>query len=1161
MSFVHLHTHTEYSLLDGAAKIDALIQEAKNKNFSSLAITDHGVMYGAVEFYKSAQKAGIKPIIGCEVYVAPRSRFDKAGKADKEYAHLILLVKNEEGYQNLIKLVSAAFTEGYYYKPRIDYDLLETLSGGLICLSACLAGDIPQLLLQGDYDGARELAMRLKNMFPDDFYIELQDHGMQEQKQILPQLIKLAREISVPLVATNDVHYIYKEDAKMHDFLLCVQTGKTLDSPDRMRFDQEEFYLKSEEEMREIFAFIPEAIENTELVAQKCNFDFEFGNTHIPYYEVPDGLTAAEYLYKLGIEGLNKKYKDVTNEIMSRFDYEFNMIKRMGYVEYYLIVCDYINYARSQDIVVGPGRGSGAGSLVAYAIGITNIDPIKYNLLFERFLNPERVSMPDFDVDFCFERRGEVIEYVKRKYGEDHVAQIVTFGTMKARAVIRDVGRVMNLPYADVDKIAKMIPRELDITIERALKINPELRDACEADANVALLIEMAQKLEGLPRNSSTHAAGVVISKKPVDTYVPLCVNGEMLATQYVAKYLEQLGLLKMDFLGLRTLTVIRDTLDFIRKRTGKTLDLEKIPFDDQEVYAMIGQGDCDAVFQLESTGMSNFMRELKPSCFEDIVAGIALFRPGPMDSIPKYIFGKNNPDKVEYDHPVMKQTLDVTYGCMVYQEQVMQIVRDVAGYSLGRSDIMRRAMSKKDQKAMEFERKVFIYGLEENGQTVVEGAIKRGIDEQTAIKIFDKINAFAQYAFNKSHAAAYAVVAYQTAYLKHYYPLEMMAATLNSFLTNTDKMVRYINYCRDHGIEILPPSINESLSGFSPVANKKAIRFGLSAIKNVGAGVKSIITKREEGGLFTSLEDFAQKTADCSDVNKRMVESLIKAGAFDCTDFSRRTLLANFEAIIDDAQNRKKNAVLGQISLFDDETFKIENTSLSIKEIGEYPKNQVLSMEKEMLGVYLSGHPLENYKKQIKELGFDLSVFNNLVETDENGETVVSDELLALDNKDVTFVAIISAVKKKATKSGSFMAFLTLEDTYSSISGLVFPAALQKHSQQIYDDAIVLVNGKLSIRDEEEPAILVNSVLPAVPDSEREQTVSVFVRTNLEEIDKLDKLQQLLPQIKGNCPIVLYYENLRKQQKLNTQISADDNSINALVDIFGENNVKIVKK
>lgn len=784
MGFVHLHTHTEYSLLDGASRIDELVKAAADAGMNALAITDHGVMYGAVEFYKAAHQYNIRPIIGCEVYVAPRSRFSKEGRADKEYAHLILLAKNKTGYQNLIKLVSAGFTEGYYYKPRIDYDLLSQHAEGLICLSACIAGDIPQYLLSGNYEDAVNLAARLKEMFPGDFYIELQDHGIAEQKQVLPLLIKLARELELPVVATNDIHYVYKEDAKMHDTLLCIQTGKTLDDPDRMRFQTEEFYLKTEEEMKTLFSFIPEAIENTVLVAEKCNFEFEFGNIHIPYYEVPDGMTAAEYLYKLGTEGLKKNYTEITPELQERFEYEFAMIQRMGYVEYYLIVWDYINYAKSVDIVVGPGRGSGAGSLVAYAIGITNIDPLKYNLLFERFLNPERVSMPDFDVDFCFERRGEVIEYVKRKYGADHVAQIVTFGTMKARAVIRDVGRVMSMPYADVDKIAKMIPRELGVTIDRALEVNPELRQACE-DPKIESLIRMAKQLEGLPRNASTHAAGVVISKEPVDAYVPLCVNGEMTATQYVAKYLEQLGLLKMDFLGLRTLTVIRDTLDFVQERTGEKPNLSQAGFDDENVFKLIGQGDCDGIFQLESNGMRAFMKELKPSCFEDIVAGIALYRPGPMESIPKYIFGKNNPDKVEYQHPVMKNALEVTYGCMVYQEQVMQIVRDVAGYSLGRSDIMRRAMSKKDRKAMDVERQVFIYGLTENGKTIVQGAVNRGIDEKTAIEIFDKIAAFAEYAFNKSHAAAYAVVAYQTAYLKCYYPLEFMAAMLNSLLGN----------------------------------------------------------------------------------------------------------------------------------------------------------------------------------------------------------------------------------------------------------------------------------------------------------------------------------------------------------------------------------------
>jgi len=1158
MSFVHLHTHTEYSLLDGASRIDELIRAAKDANMEAIAITDHGVMYGAVEFYKTAHKEGIKPIIGCEVYVAPRSRFNKEGRADKEYAHLVLLAKDATGYQNLIKLVSLAFTEGYYYKPRIDYDLLEEHSEGLICLSACLAGDIPQFLLNGNYDEAKKLAIRLKNMFPGDFYIELQDHGIQEQKQILPLLIKLARELALPLVATNDIHYVHKEDAQMHDVLLCVQTGKTLDDPDRMRFGTDEFYLKTEEEMTSLFSFVPEAIENTAKVAQKCNFDFEFGNIHIPYYEVPDGLTAAEYLHKLGIEGLNKKFKAVTPEITERFEYEFNMIKRMGYVEYYLIVWDYINFAHSADIVVGPGRGSGAGSLVAYAIGITNIDPLKYNLLFERFLNPERVSMPDFDVDFCFERRGEVIEYVKRKYGADHVAQIATFGTMKARAVIRDVGRVMNLPYGDVDRIAKMIPRELGVTVDRALEVNPELREACN-DKSIQTLIDYAKRLEGLPRNASTHAAGVVISKNPVDTYVPLCLNGEMVATQYVAKYLEQLGLLKMDFLGLRTLTVIRDTLEFVRQRTGEKIDLSEIGFEDQNIYKLISAGDCDGVFQLESNGMRSFMKELKPSRFEDIVAGIALYRPGPMESIPKYIFGKSNPDKVEYDHPVMKKTLDVTYGCMVYQEQVMQIVRDVAGYSLGRSDIMRRAMSKKDKKTMEFERHVFIYGLEEDGKVVVEGAIRRGIDEQTAIKIFDKINAFAEYAFNKSHAAAYAVVAYQTAFLKCYYPIEFMASMLNSLLGDEAQTSRYIGYLREHNVAVLPPDVNYSVSGFAPVDNQNAIRFGLSAIKNVGiSGVKSIVRERERGGEFKSLDDFATRTATMGDVNKRMVESLIKAGAFDFTGYTRRSLLMSFENVLDGAESRTKNSLVGQFSLFDDMSLAPQLASSQIKEYPEYPRLQFLALEKEMLGIYLSGHPLERYEKQVKATGFDLSQIRT--ETDENGDTVVSEELMSLDNQDVKLVGIITEIRKKATKSGSMMAFLTVEDSYSSITALCFPKTLAMYGSQIYEDAIVMLCGKLSIRDEEQPAIMVNAIYPATEDS-LENGTDVFVRINDSNKEKLQSLKSIITENPGDGRVVLYYEAQKLKQVLEKKISTAEETVGRLKQLFGDENVKTVKK
>ncbi len=1158
MSFVHLHTHTEYSLLDGASRIDELVQATKDAGMDSIAITDHGVMYGAVEFYKAAQKHGVKAIIGCEVYVAPRSRFDKAGKTDKEYAHLILLAKNSVGYENLIKLVSLAFTEGYYYKPRIDYDLLEKHTEGLICLSACLAGDIPQLLLNGNFDEAQNLAKRLKDMFKEDFYIEIQDHNIPEQKQVLPSLIKLARNLDIKLVATNDVHYIHKDDAQMHDVLLCVQTGKTLDEPNRMRFSTEEFYLKTEEEMRAIFDFIPEAIDNTVEIAQKCNFSFEFGNIHIPYYEVPDGLTAAEYLYKLGMEGLNKKYPEITNEIKERFDYEYNMIKRMGYVEYYLIVWDYINYARSVDIVVGPGRGSGAGSLVAYAIGITNIDPLKYNLLFERFLNPERVSMPDFDVDFCFERRGEVIEYVKRKYGADHVAQIATFGTMKARAVIRDVGRVMNLPYADVDRIAKMIPRELDINIERALSVNPELREAC-ADPQIEKLIYFAKKLEGLPRNSSTHAAGVVISKNPVDTYVPLCVNGEMVATQYVAKYLEQLGLLKMDFLGLRTLTVIRDTLEFIKERTGEKPDLSSISFDDKNVYKLIGQGECDGIFQLESNGMRAFMKELKPTCFEDIVAGIALYRPGPMDSIPKYIFGKENPEKVEYQHPIMKNVLEVTYGCMVYQEQVMQIVRDVAGYSLGRSDIMRRAMSKKDQKAMETERKVFIYGLtDDDGTVTVPGAIRNGISEETASAIFDKIAVFAQYAFNKSHAAAYAVVAYQTAYLKCYYPLEFMAAMLNSLLGDEDKTARYIRYCREHNITILPPDVNSSVSGFSP-EGENAIRFGLSAIKNVGiSGVNSIVKEREKNGKFKSLDDFAERTVYMSDVNKRMVESMIKAGAFDFTSFSRRALLGGFEAVLDGAQNRSKNSLQGQLSLFDDVSVLDSVQFETIKETGEFPRLKFLMLEKEMLGVYLSGHPLERYAQSIKNTGFDLSEIT--VETDDQGDSILTEDILRLDNKEIKLIGIISSIRKKATKSGSMMAFITVEDLYSSITGLIFPQTLLKSSSYIYDDAIVQITGKLSVRDEEQPTILINNIVPAQEDGEASE-VEIWIRINPQNQQFVEDFKNNINNMQGSGTLIIYYEAQRLKEQLGKKIAFDEETIMAIKQKFGSENVKLVKK
>lgn len=1156
--FIHLHNHTEYSLLDGAARIKALLTRAKELGMSSLAITDHGVMYGAAEFYKTAKKIGVKPIIGCEVYVAPRDRTFKEGKTDKEYAHLILLAENDTGYYNLIKLVSLGFTEGYYYKPRIDYNLLEKYSAGLICLSACLAGDIPQYLLQGMHEEAKALALRLKAMFgPDSFFIELQDHGITEQKQVLPQLIQLARECDIPLVATNDIHYVDKTDAEAHDVLLCVQTGKILDEPNRMRFETSEFYLKSEEEMRELFSFVPDAIDNTVGIAERCNFDYEFGHIHLPYFAVPEGKTAAQYMREIGEAGLLKKYGTVTDEIRQRFEYEFQMIEKMGYVEYYLIVWDFIHFAKTHDIMVGPGRGSGAGSLVAYAMDITNIDPMKYNLIFERFLNPERVSMPDFDIDFCYERRGEVIDYVIEKYGKDNVAQIITFGTMGARAVLRDVGRVLNMPYGDVDRIAKMVPHTLDMTIEKALEYNPELRQQMKEHPEVERLLTMGQKLEGLPRHSSTHAAGVVISKKPVVEYVPLSMNDNVITTQFTMKILEELGLLKMDFLGLRTLTVIRDTVDFVQARTGKKLDLYALALDDPEVYKMLGNGDTNGVFQLESAGMTSFIKELKPSCFEDIIAGISLYRPGPMESIPRYIEGKKNPENIKYLHPILEPILSVTYGCMVYQEQVMQIVRDVAGYSMGRSDLVRRAMGKKDRATMEKEREIFLYGLEQDGKVLVDGALRRGVSEGIAKEIFEQMRAFAEYAFNKSHAAAYGVVAYQTAYLKRYYPLEFMAAMLNSFMGNGDKAAQYIQYCKEHSIDVLPPDINKSIARFSP--DGQAIRFGLAAVKNVGySGVELIVKERRADGEFQGLQDFVQRCLLTGEVNRRMVESLIKAGAFDGFGYNRRSLLDACPAIIDAVQNRAKNSLEGQVSLFamdneDIQRFAVQD-NITVSE--EYPRQLLLSMEKEMLGVYVSGHPLEKYVNIIRQTGFDTSMLGS-------GEEGAEEETLGAsglyDNKEIRCLGMVSSIKHKTTKSNNMMAFVTLEDIYGSIEVIFFPAVLSRFTSTLRQDEIIMLKGRLSLREDEAPKIIAEELLPLQKEQE-ETCTKIFLRINQYNKDKLDELKAILRDSPGFTKVILYYEEDKKKQELADGIHCTGQLLVQLSALLGGDNIKKIE-
>lgn len=1167
--FTHLHVHTEYSLLDGACRIKPLVARAKELGCDALAITDHGAMYGVVEFYKECKAQGIKPIIGCEVYVAPRSMTDKEGRADKDYAHLILLVQNAQGYQNLIRLVSEGFTRGFYYKPRIDYDLLSRFSEGLICTSACIGGDIPQLLLGGDWDGAEALAKRLSAMFPGRFYIELQDHGLAPQHTVNPQLIKLARKLDIPLICTNDAHYINREDAAAHDILLCIQTGKTLADPDRMRFETQEFYLKSPEEMQQLFSYVPDALENTCKIAQSCNYDFIFGQLKLPYYQLPEGLTAPQYMRKIATEGLHRRYPSPTKEVLDRFEYELAMIEKMGYVEYYLIVWDYVHYAKTHGVVVGPGRGSGAASIVAYCMDITTLDPIRYNLLFERFLNPERVSMPDFDVDFEPEGRGRVIDYVTAKYGSENVAQIVTFGTMKARLAVRDVGRAMNLSYAECDRVAKLIPFSLDMTLDKALKENPELRALADSDERIKHLIDYSKILEGAPRHTSTHAAGVVITERPVYEYVPLAVNDGMPVTQFTMKTLEKLGLLKMDFLGLRTLSVVRDALELIRRRFDTAPDIYNMPFDDPEVYKMLSRGDTDGVFQLESGGMRSFMKELMPSCFEDIIAGIALYRPGPMQSIPKYVEGKKHPERVTYLHPILEKSLAVTYGCMVYQEQVMQVVRDMAGYSLGRSDLMRRAMSKKEAVTMAKEREIFINGLTENGVTVVKGAVNNGVDKATAEKVFDQISSFAAYAFNKAHAACYAVVAYQTAYLKHYYPSEFMAAMLNSFLGDGARAALYIQYCRDQGIRVLPPHVNFSGENFTVEADG-AIRFGMAAVKNVGvSAARAIAEERRRGGLFEDLHDFVSRTVSLSEVNKRSVECLIKAGALDNLGSTRRALAMAYEDVIDAAATGAKQQIEGQISFF-----SMEDAQPAPKEtVPEYPEYElpvILTMEKEMLGVYISGHPMDKYAHLMRAAGFNTAMLQS--DSDE-GVTGAS-----LDGRAVECVGIVSSMRTKVSKAGNMLGFAVLEDLYGTVEVMLFPKIYERYSHMLQPETIVRVRGRISAKEDEMPKLLADSVsvvtaeeacsAPAAhsPEAETPSTAepaaskrTVFIRIADHNSAFSDALDALLDRFPGTDTAVLYFPNLSGGSKkvLSRKISYESARAD-LEALFGADNVRL---
>ena len=1137
--FVHLHVHSEFSLLDGANRIKDLPVRAKELGMDAMAITDHGVMFGAIDFYKACKANGIKPIIGCEVYVAPRTRFDKEAELDGKYNHLILLAKNNEGYKNLSKLVSLSFTEGFYYKPRIDKEILEKYHDNLICCSACLAGEVNQAILKNDMEEAKRVANWFKGIFGKDYYLEIQNNGVKEQVLVNQKLIQLSRELNIPLVATNDAHYLKREDAYNHEVLLCIQTGKRMTDEDRMRFETEELYIKSQEEMKEYFANVPEAIENTVKIANECNVEFEFGHTILPNYDVPEGFnTHFDYLKKLTDDGIIKRYgENASTEIMERKDYELSVINKMGYVDYFLIVWDYINYAKSNGIPVGPGRGSGAGSIVAYAIGITDIDPIKYGLIFERFLNPERISMPDFDVDFCYERRQEVIDYVGRKYGHDHVSQIITFGTMSARMVIRDVGRALDVSYAETDKLAKMIPNELHITIKKAMEQNRELRELYESNEEYKKLLDIAMALEGMPRQASTHACGIVITKEPVDTYVPLYMRDNAISTQYIMTTLEELGLLKMDFLGLRTLTVIQDTKDLVKQNRGIDVEFDK-DMNDPNVYKQWQEGNSVGIFQFESQGMTNFMKELKPDCLEDIIAGVSLYRPGPMDQIPRYIANKKDPEHAVYTHERLKPILNVTYGCMVYQEQVMQIVRDLAGYSLGRADLVRRAMGKKKLDVMAKEREIFINGqTDENGNVIVPGCVRNGIDAESANTIFDEMAEFAKYAFNKSHAAAYAVLSYQTAYLKTYYPAEFMAAMLNSFLGNLDKIPAYVDECKRLKIEILKPDINKSYTKFTVDGNK--IRFGLGSIKNVGVGaVDEIVEERKNGGEYKDFSDFCERIANAS-VNKKCIESLIKAGAFDNFEQTRRTLMESFESIVDSIADSSKKSFDGQVSMFDlggESQNQIKELKYTYKVMPEFTEREMLSMEKEMLGLYISGHPLDKLRHQIEmqtnintaqmRAVHQVSILDeNSIEAQEKTGLIneiqanVSNIEKLQDGQFVKYAGIITSVKKKFTKTNKIMAFVTVEDLYGPTEIIVFENCYQNCSNILMEDNIVLVEGRLSIREDEDTKIVARDIKEF---GEQKKNILVLDITNLDDEGK-EKLRGAIKFFAGernNIPI-----------------------------------------
>ena len=1151
MAFTHLHVHTEYSLLDGSCKIKELTARAKELGMDSMAVTDHGVMYGVIDFYRAAREAGIKPIIGCEVYVAPGSRFDReVGSGEDRYYHLVLLAENNRGYQNLMKLVSKGFIDGFYYKPRVDYEVLSAYHEGIIALSACLAGEVQRYLARGMYEEAKRSALHYQDIFgKGNFYLELQDHGIATQKTVNQGLLRMSQELGIDLVATNDIHYTYAEDAAAHDILLCIQTGKKVTDENRMRYEGGQYYCKSEEEMRALFPYAQQAIDNTHKIAQRCNVEIEFGVTKLPRYDVPEGYDSWSYLNKLCQDGMTRRYPQDDGTLQERLKYELGIIQNMGYVDYFLIVWDFIHFAKSHDIMVGPGRGSAAGSIVAYCLEITDIDPIRYNLLFERFLNPERVSMPDIDIDFCFERRQEDIDYVVEKYGKDQVVQIVTFGTLAAKGVVRDVGRVLDMPYARCDAIAKMIPGDLGMTLDKALRQNPELRKVYQEDEEVKYLIDMAKRLEGLPRHTSMHAAGVVIGQRAMDEFVPLSrAQDGTITTQFTMTTLEELGLLKMDFLGLRTLTVIQNAVRQVAHNQGVYLDMEKIDYNDPDVLASIGTGKCDGIFQLESSGMKSFMKELKPENLEDIIAGISLYRPGPMDFIPKYLKGKNDRSLITYDCPQLEPILSPTYGCIVYQEQVMQIVRDLAGYTMGRSDLVRRAMSKKKSAVMERERKNFVYGNQEEG---VRGCVNNGIEEKTANHIYDEMTDFAKYAFNKSHAACYAVVAIQTAYLKYYYPKEFMAALMTSVLDNNTKVAEYVLSCRQMGISILPPDINEGQSGFS--VSGDGIRYGLSAIKSVGRTVvDAIIREREKNGLYTSLDDFVERMSG-REVNRRTLESFIKSGALDTLPGNRRQKTMIAPELLDNKNKEKKNVIEGQMSLFDfageEEKSRYQ---ITMPDVPEFPLEEILAFEKDTMGVYVSGHPLDEYR-ELWENSITAKTTDFQVE-EESGRALVQDGARA------TVGGMITNKVIKTTRTGQTMAFITIEDMVGAVEVLVFPRDYENKRNLLIEESKVFVQGRVSIGDDPVGKLIMESITPF--DSLPKELWLKFAN-KAEYNEKQQQVMDILRSSEGQDTVVIYLEKERAKKIMpaNWKVNAGKETLGQLYQIVGENNVKLVEK